>query len=66
MAKGNENINTAKVTADKARIDRLKERQRSTPQELDFERIRIMKEVYEETQGDVQILRTGQVPGSYA
>ena len=49
MAKQNEKITTAKVTADKARIDRLKERQRSTPQELDFERIRIMKEVYEET-----------------
>lgn len=51
------NIRTAKVKADTARIDRLKERQRTTPQELDFERIRIMKDVYEETQGDVQILR---------
>ncbi len=48
---------TAKVKADTSRIDRLKERQRSTPQELDFERIRIMKDVYEETSGDVQILR---------
>src|SRR5210317_1878579 len=48
---------TAKVKADTARIDQLKERQRSTPQELDFERIRIMKDVYEETSGDVQILR---------
>ena len=48
---------TATVTADTARVDRLKERQRSTPQELDFERIRIMKEVYEETPGEVQILR---------
>ncbi len=48
---------TARVKADKARIDRLKERNRSTPQELDFERIRIMKEVYEATPGDVQILR---------
>ena len=48
---------TARVKADTARVDRLKERQRSTPQKLDFERIRIMKEVYEETQGDVQILR---------
>lgn len=56
MTKEN-NIRTAKVTADKTRIDRLKERQRTTPQELDFERIRIMKEVYEETQGNVQILR---------
>ncbi len=48
---------TARVTADTKRIDRLKERQRSTPQKLDFERIRIMKDVYEETVGDVQILR---------
>ena len=48
---------TARVKADTARIDSLKERQRSTPQELDFERIRIMKDVYEETVGDVQILR---------
>ena len=51
------NKSTGKVKADNARIDRLKERLRSTPQELDFERIRIMKEVYEETAGDVQILR---------
>ncbi len=59
MAKKKEarNNSTARVKADKARIDRLKERQRTTPQKLDFERIRIMKEVYEETQGDVQILR---------
>ena len=48
---------TAKLAMDDKRIDALKERQRSTPQELDFERIRIMKEVYEETTGDVQILR---------
>ena len=48
---------TAQVKADKALIDRLKERQRTTPQELDFERIRIMKEVYEETPGEVAILR---------
>ena len=34
---------TAKVTADKARIDRLKEQLRSTPAEVDFERVRIMK-----------------------
>ena len=66
MAKQNDNINTAKVTADKARIDRLKERQRSTPQELDFERIRIMKDVYEETAGDVTDPPAGQVPCSYA
>ena len=48
---------TAKLAMDDKRIDALKERQRNTPQELDFERIRIMKEVYEETTGDVQILR---------
>ena len=48
---------TGAVKADTARIDRLKERQRTTSQKLDFERIRIMKEVYEETAGDVQILR---------
>ena len=48
---------TGRVKADDARIDRLKEQQRSTPQELDFERIRIMKEVYEETAGEDQILR---------
>ena len=56
-SKKTEKSRTAKVKADDARIDRLKERQRSTPQELDFERIRIMKEVYEETPGEVQILR---------
>ena len=36
------NINTAKVVADKERIDRLKEQLRSTPAEVDFERVRIM------------------------
>ena len=44
----------------------LKERQRSTPQELDFERIRIMKEVYEETARRRTNPAAGQVPGSYA
>jgi len=51
------NANTAKVTADGTRIDRLKELLRSTPQELDFERIRIMKDVYEETFGEEQIMQ---------
>ncbi len=37
---------TAKVKADKARVDKLKEQLRSTPAEVDFERIRIMEEVY--------------------
>ena len=49
--------NTARVVADDARIDRLKELLRSTPQELDFERIRIMKDSYDATVGEDQILR---------
>ena len=48
---------TARVKADDARIDRLKEQLRSTPQDLDFERVRVMAEVYEDTAGDSQILR---------
>ncbi len=48
---------TARVNADKARIDRLKEQLRSTPYEVDFERVRIMEEIYEDTAGDPQILR---------
>ena len=48
---------TARVTADNARIDRLKEQLRSTPQEVDFERVRIMAEVYEDTAGYQQIIR---------
>jgi pyruvate-formate lyase len=48
---------TGRVTADKARIDQLKELLRSTPQDLDFERVRIMQEVYEDTEGDNQNLR---------
>jgi pyruvate-formate lyase len=50
-------MSTATVKVDKARIDRLKEQLRSTPQDLDFERVRIMCEVYEDTEGDSQILR---------
>ena len=42
---------TGRVTVDNARIDRLKEQLRSTPQEVDFERVRIMEEVYEDTAG---------------
>jgi len=48
---------TGRVKADKARIDRLKEQLRSTEPELDFERVRIMHDVYEETTGDNQVLR---------
>ena len=51
------NPTTAKVKADKDRIDRLKELLRSTPNDLDFERIRIMKEIYDQTAGDHQALR---------
>jgi pyruvate formate-lyase/glycerol dehydratase family glycyl radical enzyme len=48
---------TAKVNADTARVDRLKEQLRSTPYEVDFERVRIMEEIYDETAGDPQIIR---------
>ena len=48
---------TGRITVDKARIDRLKEQLRSTPAEVDFERIRIMAEVYEDTAGYQQIIR---------
>ena len=46
-----------RIKADNARIDRLKEQLRSTPQTVDSERVRIMAEVYENTAGDQQILR---------
>ena len=48
---------TGCVTADDARIDRLKEQLRSTPQEIDSERVRVMAEVYEDTAGYQQIIR---------
>ena len=48
---------TGRVNADKARIDRLKEQLRSTPAEVDFERVRIMAEVYEDTAGYQNIIR---------
>ena len=57
IANSEQSPSTARVNTDTARIDQLKERQRSTPQELDFERIRIMKDVYEKTPGEAQILR---------
>ncbi|MFC2029983.1 pyruvate formate lyase family protein [Chloroflexota bacterium] len=50
-------VNTGRVKADNDRIDRLKEQLRSTPQEIDFERVRVMAEVYEDTAGYQQILR---------
>ena len=58
MAKAKDlNPGTAKVTAADARIDALKEELRSTPQTLDFERIRIMYDVYKDTVGRDQIIR---------
>ena len=50
-------MSTATVKVDTARIDRLKEQLRSTPAEVDFERVRIMAEVYEDTAGYQQIIR---------
>ncbi len=50
-------VSTGRVKADTARIDRLKEQLRSTTPEVDFARIKIMKEVYENTQGDQNIMR---------
>jgi formate C-acetyltransferase len=57
MKKETKKSSTGSVKADKARIDRLKEQLRSTPYEVDFERVRIMTEIYDETAGDPQILR---------
>ena len=50
-------ISTGRVNADTARIDALKEQLRSTKPELDFERVRIMHDMYEETEGEHQQLR---------
>jgi hypothetical protein len=41
MKKETKKSSTGSVTDDKARIDRLKEQLRSTPAEVDFERVRI-------------------------
>jgi pyruvate formate-lyase/glycerol dehydratase family glycyl radical enzyme len=59
MAKKMESVksSTARVTVDNARVDRLKERHMTTPQEIDNERVRIMAEVYEGTAGYQQIIR---------
>jgi len=57
MKKETLNPTTAKVKADTERIDRLKQQLRRTPAEVDFERVRIMEKVYEETVGDQQIMR---------
>ena len=45
------------IKVDNERVDRLKERHISTPQEIDNERVRIMAEVYEDTAGYQQIIR---------
>ena len=50
-------INTARVNTDTTRIDNLKELYRSVPMQLDFERVRIMKDVYEENVGYQQIIK---------
>jgi pyruvate-formate lyase len=52
-----ETLSTGRAKADIGRIDRLKELLRSTPQNLDFERVRIMHQVYDDTAGDTAILR---------
>ncbi len=51
------NPTTARVKVDQERIDHLKEQLRSTPAEVDFERVRIMEEVYEDTAGYQQVIR---------
>ena len=51
------NPSTARVNTDIKRVDQMKELLRSTPQDLDFERVRIMHEMYGESAGDPQILR---------
>ena len=48
---------TATVNADHARVDVLKEVLRSTPQEVDYERMKIMHDVYDETVGYQEIIR---------
>lgn len=48
---------TAKVNTNDARIDELKELMRSTPPPIDFERVIVMKKVYEETEGYPNIIR---------
>jgi hypothetical protein len=48
---------TSCVKVDNDRVDRLKEQLRSSPQEIDFECVRVMAEVYEDTVGYQQIIR---------
>ena len=57
MKKEETKISTGYVKANNERIDRLKEQLRTTPAEVDFERVRIMEEVYDDTAGYQQIIR---------
>ncbi|NOR37140.1 MAG: hypothetical protein GQ577_10355, partial [Woeseiaceae bacterium] len=52
---------TATVNADHARVDVLKEVLRSTPQEVDYERMKIMHDVYDETVGYQEIIRRARL-----
>ncbi|MHC4072307.1 MAG: hypothetical protein ACYTGS_09785, partial [Planctomycetota bacterium] len=63
MAKAKDlNANTAKIiNHGDARIDALKEQLRSTPQEVDYERHIIMRDVYEETAGLDNIIRRARL-----
>ena len=48
---------TARVNASVARVDQLKELLRSTAPQVDVERVMIMKEVYEATEGYPNVIR---------
>ncbi|MGI9626218.1 MAG: pyruvate formate lyase family protein, partial [Longimicrobiales bacterium] len=52
---------TATVKADDARIDALKEQLRTTPQEVDYERHIILRDVYAETAGYAQVIRRAKL-----
>jgi len=53
--------NTATVNGDHARVDVLKEVLRSTPQEVDYDRMIIMRDVYDETVGYQEIIRRAKL-----
>ena len=58
----NLNASTARViNADHARVDALKETLRSTPQEVDYDRMTIMHDVYDETVGYQEIIRRAKL-----
>ena len=61
MAKTNDlSPSTATVNTDTKRIDQMKELYRSVPMQLDFERVKVMKDSYEDTAGKQQIIRRAQ------